>query len=60
MDRQELVSLMEPMLITEGSRHRARLTDLAVDLAQKATGFRRSLPASLLASLATLVRAMNC
>jgi Fic family protein len=59
-DRRELVSLMEPLLITEGSRHRSSLTDLAVDLAQKAAGFRRSLPASLLGSLATLVRAMNC
>ena len=59
-DRRELVSLMEPLLITEGSRHRSNLTDLAVDLAQKAAGFRRSLPASLLGSLATLVRAMNC
>jgi len=29
-------------------------------LAQRSAGFRRSLPASLLASLATLVRAMNC
>jgi len=36
------------------------LTDLAFDLTQKSAGFRRSLPASLLASLATLVRAMNC
>jgi Fic family protein len=59
-DRREVVSLMEPLLITQGSRHRGSLTDLAVDLAQKAAGFRRSLPASLLGSLATLVRAMNC
>ena len=58
--RRELVSLMEPLTIAEGSRHRAGLTDLAFDLAQKAAGFRRSLPPSLLASLATLVRAMNC
>jgi len=47
-------------LIGEGSRHRAGLTDLALELAQKSTGFRRSLPESLLASLADLVRAMNC
>jgi Fic family protein len=59
-DRGELVSLMEPLTIVETSRHRRGLTDLAFDLAQKAAGFRRSLPASLLASLATLVRAMNC
>src|ERR1700677_1683424 len=59
-DRGELVSLMEPLLLAEGSRHRPSLTDLALDLAQKSSGFRRSLPESLLASLADLVRAMNC
>ena len=59
-DRGEQVSLMEPLLIREGSRHRGGLTDLVLDLAQKSAGFRRSLPESLLASLADLVRAMNC
>jgi hypothetical protein len=59
-DRGELVSLMEPLLLAEGCRHRPYLTDLALDLAQKSSGFRRSLPESLLASLADLVRAMNC
>jgi len=51
---------MEPLLITDSSRHRAVLTDLALDLTQKSAGFRRSLPPSLLTSLADLVRAMNC
>ncbi len=51
---------MEPLLIGEDSRHRGALTDLALDLTQKSAGFRRSLPPSLLASLADLVRAMNC
>jgi Fic family protein len=59
-DRGEPVSLMEPLLIGDGSRHRGALTDLALDLAQKSTGLRRSLPESLMASLADLVRAMNC
>ena len=59
-DRGETVSLMEPILIGEGSRHRAELTDLALDLAQKSAGFRRSLPESLVTSLADLVRSMNC
>jgi hypothetical protein len=59
-DRGEPVSEMEPLLVGETSRHRAKLTDMAVELAQKAAGFRRSLPESLLASLANLVRAMNC
>jgi Fic family protein len=59
-DQGEAVSTMEPLLIAEGSKHRSSLTDLALDLAQKSAGFRRSLPESLLASLADLVRAMNC
>ncbi len=59
-DRGETVSLMEPILIGDGSRHRAELTDLALDLAQKSAGFRRSLPESLVTSLADLVRSMNC
>ena len=59
LDRGEPVSLMEPLLISEDSRHRGALTDLALDLAQKSSGFRRSLPDSLLVSLAHLVRAMN-
>src|SRR5438045_6375819 len=59
-DRGESIGLMEPLLIGESSKHRAGLTDLALELAQKSAGFRRSLPESLLASLADLVRAMNC
>jgi Fic family protein len=59
-DRNEAVTLMEPLLIGENSRHRAGLTDLALELAQRSAGFRRSLPESLLASLAGLVRSMNC
>ena len=51
-DRGELTSLMEPLLVGEDSRFRSRLADLALDLAQKAAGFRRSLPESMLASLA--------
>jgi Fic family protein len=59
-DRGEEVGLMEPLVLGEGSRHRPELIDLALELAQRSAGFRRSLPQSLLSSLATLVRAMNC
>lgn len=59
-DRGESASLMEPLLISDSSRHRGPLTDLALDLTQKSAGFRRGLPPSLLTSLADLVRAMNC
>ena len=60
LDRGEGVASMEPLLIGEDSRHRGELTDLAVDLAAKSAGFRRSLPQGLLVALADLVRAMNC
>lgn len=58
--RAEIPSLMEPLVIQESSRRRVELTDLAFDLAQKSSGFCRSLPGSLLSSIANLVRAMNC
>jgi Fic family protein len=59
-DRHEPVTQMGPLLISEESRHRGALTDLAVDLASKSAGFRRSLPPGILAALADLVRSMNC
>jgi len=59
-DRRESTAAMEPMLIGETSPHRGMLTDLALELAQKSAGFRRSLPTSIVSSLADLVRAMNC
>src|SRR6266852_346071 len=46
-DRADTVSLMAPLVFSEGSRHRGPLTDLAFDLTQKSAGFRRSLPSSL-------------
>jgi Fic family protein len=59
-DRGESVGLMEPLLIPEGSRHRTGLADLAVELAARSAGFRRSLPDGIVITLADLVRAMNC
>ena len=59
-DRGEELSLMEPTHIAEASPHRAELTDLALELARRSEGLRRSLPPGLVSSLATLVRAMNC
>ena len=59
-DRGESTGLMEPLLIGEGSHHRTALTDLAVELASRAAGFRHSLPDGVLRALAELVRAMNC
>lgn len=57
-DRGENTSEMEPLL--PGERFRASLTDLAIEISQRSAGFRASLPAHILSSLAELVRAMNC
>ena len=51
-DGKEPVSLMEPLLISEGSRFRGELTDLAVELAARSAGFRRSLPEGIVMALA--------
>jgi Fic family protein len=60
VDRSESIGLIEPMLVPDGSPHKARLDDLAVELASRSAGFRRSLPEGVLTPLADLVRAMNC
>jgi Fic family protein len=60
IDRGEPVSLMDPLVIREGSNARGELTDLALELAQRSTGLRRSIPENLVGSLADLVRSMNC
>lgn len=60
IDRGDAVTMMEPLLLSEGSRHREALIDLAVELAARSAGFRRSLPEGVLTALADLVRAMNC
>jgi len=59
-DRDEPLSLMEPLCIPADSRFRNSLNDLAVELAAKAAGFRQGLPPSLQSALAALVRGMNC
>jgi len=47
-DRGESVAMMEPLLLSEGSRHREALIDLAVELAARSAGFRRNLPEGVL------------
>jgi len=59
-DRGETLDAMEPMLLSEGSRHRLTLNDMALELATASAGFRRSLPAGVVLALSNLVRAMNC
>ncbi len=59
-DRGETPSAMEPLLLSEGSRHRKGLNDLAIELAAASAGFRCSLPPGVMVPLADLVRGMNC
>jgi Fic family protein len=51
---------MEPLVLAQESRHRARLNDIAIDLTAASAGFRRSLPEPIVRALADLVRGMNC
>jgi Fic family protein len=60
LDRGEATTAMEPLIIEEGSRHRGALSDLALDLVARSSGFRRSLPDGVRSALADLVRSMNC
>lgn len=59
-DRNEAIAMMEPLLVSESSRHRSNLADLALDLTEKSTQLKSSLPSSIVKSLSELVRAMNC
>ena len=59
-DRHEPVTAMEPLLIGGDFPRRGPLTDLAVELAGKSAGFRRSLPPGVMSALADLDRSMNC
>jgi Fic family protein len=60
LDRGETIGLMEPLVLAQGSLHRPALTDLAIELATRSAGFRRSLADGVVTALAELVRSMNC
>lgn len=59
-DNGEAITVVEPLIPEEASKHRAHLNDLAVDLASLSSGLRASLPEAIRAPLADLVRSMNC
>ena len=59
-DREESVSKMEPMLVSDGSKHRARLNELVFELVGAAASFKTSLPDGMVGALSDLVRSMNC
>jgi Fic family protein len=59
-DDGESIGLFESLMVSEESPHRAGLSDLALELAEKSAAFRSSLPEPIAAALADLVRSMNC
>lgn len=59
-DRGETIGSMEPMLISETSRHYGNLVDLTVELTAQSTQLKSALPPGVVEALARLVRAMNC
>ena len=60
MDKKEDKALMEPMKIASGTAEYMELTDLALDLASKSEGFKRSMPEGTVKALSDMVRSMNC
>lgn len=59
-NRGETPTLMEPLTISEDAPQRTKLTDLALELAQRSMGLSKSLPEGVRTALADLVRSMNC
>jgi Fic family protein len=59
-NRGEDIAMMEPLVLGDRAPRRGELADLALDLAQKSASLKRSIPESMLPSLAGLVRSMNC
>lgn len=59
-DAGEAPTAMEPLLISESSRHRAALSDKVMAVTQRAAAFRSRLPDGLVEPLSNLVREMNC
>jgi hypothetical protein len=53
-DREEPLSLMEPLLIGDASLRRAPLPDVALELAQKSAGFRHGRVARLMSDATML------
>ncbi len=60
METGAALSLMEPVKLSEESRGRADLIDLALELARRSEALKGSLRPQIAAALARLVRAMNC
>jgi len=60
VDRNEPISSMEPLLVTDSSPRRAQLNELVFELTTVATALKTSLPEGMIDALSDLVRSMNC
>ncbi|MFT7266159.1 MAG: Fic family protein [Halioglobus sp.] len=60
MNVQEDKALTEPMKSSSGAASYTEFVDLAMDLARKSEGFKRSMPDGTVRALSDLVRSMNC
>lgn len=60
VDKGEMTTLCEPLMVAEDSPHYGELVDFAVDLSTKSAALSASLPVAIRTSLADVVRAMNC
>lgn len=59
-DDGEPITIVEPLIPEEASKHRPALNDLAVELAMASAALRAALPEPVRKPLAGLVRSMNC
>jgi Fic family protein len=59
-DKRDAIGLMEPTRISESSRWRGEINELALDLTYRAAEFKAGLPTGVRDALRELVRNMNC
>lgn len=58
-DDGEAISMMTPERLSDDAKGRSKINDLAIELAARSAGLKRSLPDGTLVALAELVRVMN-
>ncbi|ATX76945.1 Fic family protein [Reinekea forsetii] len=60
IDAKEVISTLEPMLVTEGTPQRDELDEMAMELAQKSAKLSAGMNADLSRGVTVLLRNMNC
>lgn len=59
-DRGEPITIVEPLIPEEASKHRPQLNDLVLELTDASAALRGAIPEGMRAPLAEAIRAMNC